>query len=136
MELILGMHPLGLFDALATPMYDAFTTKPLNTAPYNAIVPTQSRSVVNTATAPSAALSASLDFTKLDQIDQKTLDEILWHSVYGERATPPPLVPTQPRRKPPTADREALSPTARSRPLCERASTRVLTRPRRLIIFI
>jgi hypothetical protein len=33
MELIMGMKPLSLNDALATPMYDAFTSKPLNSAP-------------------------------------------------------------------------------------------------------
>src|SRR5947209_3376727 len=37
MELILGMKPLGLFDALATPMYDAFQATPTNDAPYSAI---------------------------------------------------------------------------------------------------
>src|SRR5947209_6126546 len=37
MELILGMKPLGLFDALATPMYDAFQATPSNDAPYSAI---------------------------------------------------------------------------------------------------
>lgn len=100
MELILGMHPLGLFDALATPMYDAFTTKPLNIAPYTAILPTQSRSDLNKASSPSAALSASLDFTKLDQVDQKTLDEILWHSVYGESATPPAPGPNATKEQP------------------------------------
>ena len=40
MELILGMKPLGLFDALATPMYDAFTRNPDNGDPYAAISPT------------------------------------------------------------------------------------------------
>ena len=89
MELILGMHPLGLFDALATPMYDAFTSKPLNAAPYAAIVPTQNRMALNTALSPGAALSDSLDFKGLDKIDQVTLDAILWRSVYGANATPP-----------------------------------------------
>ena len=36
-ELILGMKPLGLFDQLATPMYDAFQSQPSNAAPYDAI---------------------------------------------------------------------------------------------------
>src|SRR5207248_7830828 len=42
-ELIIGMKPLGLFDRLATPMYDAFQAQPSNDAPYTAIVPQQSR---------------------------------------------------------------------------------------------
>ena len=33
MELIMGMKALSLNDALATPMYDAFTSEPLNSAP-------------------------------------------------------------------------------------------------------
>ena len=36
-ELILGMHPLGLFDALATPMYDAFAQVATNPEPYDAL---------------------------------------------------------------------------------------------------
>src|SRR5262249_3913759 len=39
-ELILGLKPLSLFDAYATPMYDAFTNKP-DTTPYDAVTPTQ-----------------------------------------------------------------------------------------------
>src|SRR5438876_2157585 len=30
MELILGLRPLGIYDALATPMYDAFQAQPSN----------------------------------------------------------------------------------------------------------
>ncbi len=37
MELIMGMTALSLNDALATPMYDVFTSRPLNAAPYDAI---------------------------------------------------------------------------------------------------
>ena len=93
MEIILGMEPLGLFDALATPMYAAFTPTPANSAPYSALVPKQSRSALNTASSPDAALSASLDFTRLDQVPQRTLDAILWHAVHGERSAPPPPGP-------------------------------------------
>jgi YVTN family beta-propeller protein len=61
MEMILGLHPLSLFDALATPMYDVFTMKP-NFTPYDAIQPEQSLNARNplpptasTATATAAA---------------------------------------------------------------------------------
>src|SRR5258708_30224918 len=37
MELILGMKPLGLFDGLATPMYDAFQGTPDNADVYHPI---------------------------------------------------------------------------------------------------
>jgi YVTN family beta-propeller protein len=93
MELILGMEPMGLFDGLAVPMYDAFTSSPVNAAPYSAIVPTQSRTAVNAANAPDAALSKSLDFGALDQVPQRTLDMILWHAVHGVHSTPPPPGP-------------------------------------------
>lgn len=89
MELILGMEPLGVGDAVATPMYDAFASSPVNSAPYTAIVPQQSRSVLNTALSPDAALSASLNFGDLDRVPQHELDMILWHAVYGPDATPP-----------------------------------------------
>jgi hypothetical protein len=92
-ELILGMHPLGLFDRLATPMYDVFTPNPNNLAPYTARVPKQSRSVLNTALSPDAARSAKIDFSVPDQVPQRTLDAILWHSVYGAKSQPPPPGP-------------------------------------------
>ena len=93
MELILGMEPLGLNDALAEPMYGAFTGTAQNAAPYTAIVPKQDRLALNPASAPDAALSASLDFSKLDQVPQRLLDRILWHAVHGADSTPPPPGP-------------------------------------------
>ncbi|MGL1774777.1 hypothetical protein ACSTG3_23400, partial [Vibrio parahaemolyticus] len=39
-ELVLGMKPLGLPDAVATPMYDAFQSTPANAAPFGALSPT------------------------------------------------------------------------------------------------
>lgn len=89
MELILGMHPLGLFDALATPMYDAFSSTPLNTAPYSALVPQQPLNQLNTAASPDAGLSAGLDWSRPDAVDERTLDAILWKSVHGASSTPP-----------------------------------------------
>ena len=93
MEIMMGMEPLGLFDGLATPMYDAFTTTPQNSDPYSAIVPDQSRSELNTTGSADAALSASLDFSRLDQVPQAELDRILWHAVHGETSDPPPPGP-------------------------------------------
>ncbi len=93
MELIVGMEPLGLFDATGVPMYDAFTGAPDNRAPYTALVPAQDRTAVNTADSPDAALSAALDFRQLDRVPQRQLDGILWHAVHGESSTPPPPGP-------------------------------------------
>jgi hypothetical protein len=60
MEMILGMHPLSLNDALATPMYDAFTTQP-DLEPYTAIQPEQPLDERNppSSAAGSAAVAAS-----------------------------------------------------------------------------
>jgi DNA-binding beta-propeller fold protein YncE len=93
MELILGMHPLGLADALATPMYAAFSATPVNLAPYDAIVPAQDRMALNTAASPGAAESARMDFRTPDAVDQRSLDAVLWKSVHGSAAVPPPPGP-------------------------------------------
>jgi DNA-binding beta-propeller fold protein YncE len=93
-ELITGLHPLSLNDALATPMYDAFdTTADPNGTGYTAVQPTQSLRELNTARSPSAALSARLPFNRLDAVPQEIFDRILWHSVYGAKSTPPPPGP-------------------------------------------
>jgi hypothetical protein len=93
MELILGMEPLGLNDAVAEPMYDVFTARPGNLAAYKAVAPQQSRTQFNSSDAADAALSASLDFRDLDQVPQALLDRILWHAVHGQDSAPPPPGP-------------------------------------------
>jgi len=65
----------------------------VNSAPYDALVPAQSREEVNGADAPDAAMSRSLDFGHLDQVPQRQLDVILWHAVHGAKSTPPPPGP-------------------------------------------
>jgi hypothetical protein len=89
-ELILGLHPLGLNDGLATPMYDAFTTKP-DLRPYDAVAPQQSLTE-RTAAAP-AGIDAALPYDELDAVPQRLFDRALWRSVYGPRSTPPPPGP-------------------------------------------
>jgi hypothetical protein len=104
-ELILGLQPLSLFDALATPMNDAFTNHP-DVTPYTAIQPTQdlnARNPVTTTTTSFAPnftpgenaqeLAAQLPFDQVDLVPQELSDAVLWHSVYGWAATPPPAGP-------------------------------------------
>jgi DNA-binding beta-propeller fold protein YncE len=118
-ELILGLHPLSLFDGLATPMYDAFTSKP-DFAAYDAIKPEQSLDERNplqltpaTATKPSSAalpgldpartstkagieaqvLAADLPFDRVDLVPQALSDQVLWRTVYGWDSTPPAAGP-------------------------------------------
>ena len=93
MELIMGMKPLSLNDALATPMYDAFTSKPLNSAPVDVIPANINLLTRNTAASPWAALSSKLPLGKLDAAPQSVLDAILWKSVYGVNSAPPPPGP-------------------------------------------
>jgi hypothetical protein len=93
MELILGMEPLTLNDALATPMYDVFTAKALNSAPVTGIPARMNLLTRNGPGAPDSMWSSQLALGQPDQVSQATLDQILWHSVYGANSTPPPPGP-------------------------------------------
>ena len=93
MELITGMDPLSLNDALATPMYDVFTSEPLNAAPVDAIPTNIKLLTYNTQAPPWPALSAGLTLGLVDSVPQQVLDAILWKSVYGLDSTPPPPGP-------------------------------------------
>ena len=90
-ELILGLDPLALNDALATPMYDAFISgsQSPNDAPYDVTAPTYALSTTNAATAADARLSSELPWNRLDAVPQEISDEILWASAHGARAAAP-----------------------------------------------
>ena len=92
-ELILGMKPLSLNDALATPMYDVFTPAPVNREPVDAITPAVDLLTQNSAAAPDSEWSSRLELDKPDRVSQADLDIILWHSVNGADSTPPPPGP-------------------------------------------
>ncbi len=94
-ELITGIQPLELTDALATPMYDAFVSgsQQPNDAPYSAIQPSYSLTTMNTAASPDARLSGELPFNRMDQVPQAISDQILWQSVHGAHSTPPAAGP-------------------------------------------
>jgi hypothetical protein len=92
MQLIMGMRPLGLFDALGTPMYDAFQAEPANAAPFTylpAKVPLLERNPANT---PGAEAASRLPRC-LDCSSQRDVDRLLWKSVHGWDAAPPPPGP-------------------------------------------
>jgi YVTN family beta-propeller protein len=90
-ELILGLQPLSVFDAVATPMYDVFTGTPDNT-PYTAIQP--EKSLLDVCPCPNsesnAALSAALPYNQVDLVPQAINDRILWQRVHGAASPPPP----------------------------------------------
>lgn len=92
-ELILGLNPLSINDALATPLYDAFISggeqPDVEGTRYAAIQPEVSLTETNPANAPNAALSAALPFDQADLVPQRISDRILWQSVYGPDSDPP-----------------------------------------------
>src|SRR5260370_5285462 len=92
MELILGMQPLSLFDAPATPMYDAFAGQPSNDAPYDAIAPKLNLLATNAANTAGARASSRLPMGT-DRIPQAVMDRLLWQAVPRPRAEPPPPRP-------------------------------------------
>jgi hypothetical protein len=90
-ELILGLRPMNLLDAQATPMYDAFDPSPHNSAPYTAQPPTYPLLEENPAAPTSAAAREANrhDLSIPDHISQRLLDRVLWKSVRGARANVP-----------------------------------------------
>jgi len=87
MELILGLHPMTVFDAGARPMWNAFATKP-DLRPYAAEaarIPLDERNPANSTT---AARSARLDFSEADEIEDDELNDILWLAI---RKSDPPV---------------------------------------------
>lgn len=92
-ELITGLRALSLNDALAVPMYAAFSSAPTSSAPYDAITPGIDLLQRNPATGPDSEWSQTLALGEPDRVPQAVLDQILWHSVHGAGSTPPPPGP-------------------------------------------
>ncbi|HET6910123.1 MAG TPA: alkaline phosphatase family protein [Mycobacteriales bacterium] len=103
-ELILGLHPLSLYDGLAEPMYDVFIpshNKPDLTA-YDAVTPAQSLTQLNTS--EPTGIDAVLPYNEVDLVPQSLFDAALYRSVYGaDFQVPPP----GPDASPVEADRAA-----------------------------
>ena len=79
-EIMLGMKPLSIYDATATPLYEAFSQRP-NMQPFVALKPTIDMNAVNKKTAYGAQISAKMDFTHEDRADFGQLNDILYHAV-------------------------------------------------------
>ena len=92
-ELMLGLQPLSLYDALAEPMYDAFIPGDAapDLEPYNAVTPTQSLTQLSAATP--TGIDGTLPYNVVDLVPQRLFDAALWRSVYGPRSSPPPAGP-------------------------------------------
>ncbi|MFL5779989.1 MAG: bifunctional YncE family protein/alkaline phosphatase family protein, partial [Thermoleophilaceae bacterium] len=89
MELMMGLRPLSLNDALATPMYDAFQAAATNIAPFGTKPAQQNLLAKNPKGTKGASQAAKLNWMQIDAVPQHTLDNQLWKSVHGERSKPP-----------------------------------------------
>ncbi len=76
MELLLGLRPLSAYDAMAVPLYAAFSTVP-RPAAYAAVPPKVGTSARGARTAYGAELSAKLGFRRPDANPPGALQEIL-----------------------------------------------------------
>jgi len=93
LEIIVGLKPLHLAEALAVPLYKAITPNPGNNAPYSAIMPSVNMTATNPATPANVRASAGLPLNAVDQVPQRQLDGILWQYRHGAGSTPPPPGP-------------------------------------------
>ena len=87
-ELIAGIGPMTQFDALATPLSAAFASRP-NARPYRALTPTQSLTETTPSSAPLAAESLVLNFTKPDSANTDILNRAIWESRRGHGTESP-----------------------------------------------
>lgn len=77
-ELLLGLPPMTIYDALAPPIYDAFTIQP-DMRPYNVVAPAIDDTAKNSPRAYGAELSKRMDFHDADAADPRVLNDILAH---------------------------------------------------------
>jgi hypothetical protein len=79
-EQVFGVQPISLFDKLAMPMHEAFlpslSSRP-NLTPYVAVKPLVPFNI-NAPDAVGSALSATLDFSSYDRVDEQLLNAILY----------------------------------------------------------
>ncbi len=93
-EALLNLSPMCRYDAHA-PFIQDFTSRPLNSEPYEALLPAKSIiSQVNTALAYDARISAALDFRHADENNPQLLNQIIWHSVMGAKCPVPAVMHT------------------------------------------
>src|SRR5439155_25350684 len=93
LEIPIGMSPMNLFDALGTPLYDAFDSTRTNPAAYTAIQPNYDINTRNPNTAANRRAMKGLNLNTIDQVPQHKLDVLLWRAVHGWGSMPPPAGP-------------------------------------------
>jgi hypothetical protein len=97
-ELILGLKPLSLNDALATPLYDAFISgneqPQVDASRYLALTPQHKMDAVTAAKdTANQRLSEAMPWSTTDLVPQRVSDTILWRAVFGPNAKVPPPGP-------------------------------------------
>ena len=74
---ILGLRPMSQFDLRARPLEGVFAEKP-DLAPYRALTPSVPLDEKNPAKGKAAELSAPIDFSKVDGVNDQLFNRILW----------------------------------------------------------
>ena len=89
MELILGLPPMSMYDAAATPLFNAFQATP-DLSAYRRSAPNVALDEKNPSSAIGASASQAMDFSDADLTPEEPLNEILWRSVKGPDIPMPP----------------------------------------------
>jgi DNA-binding beta-propeller fold protein YncE len=90
-ELILGLEPMSQFDEAAAPMRPSFQAA-ANPAPYSALAARIDLEELNPGGTKTASVSAGLDFSHPDAIDDQVFNRVIWAAVRGEASAMPPPV--------------------------------------------
>ena len=88
MELILGLPPMTQYDAAAMPMFRCFTSQ-LNKTPFNSLPSNVNLNELNPRDTRLGALSKGLDFSAVDRVPDKLMNNLLWKAIKGENAVVP-----------------------------------------------
>ena len=83
MEEILGLPPLTQYDASATPMWNAFQSKP-DFSPYTALMNRIPLDELNSTSAYGAQLSLELPLEKADTAPDEVYNRLLWNAIKGD----------------------------------------------------
>jgi hypothetical protein len=81
-ELLLGLPPMTQHDAAAPPMVNSFMAKP-DLSGFTARPAAIDLMTKNPAQGYGATISAAMDFSDYDRVDEDALNRILWHSIKG-----------------------------------------------------
>jgi len=95
-ELILGLPPMNVFDATATPMFDCFLPEPNlaaftslpNNIPLDEMNP-DAKKISDPLLRKHAYASARLPLEAADRCPEDLLNRILWHAMKGSQARYP-----------------------------------------------